>query len=442
VRGFVVAAAVLACACGEVVEPGVENVRVSPATANLVIGERMQLVAETRLAGDVVVTDHVITWTSSDAAVASVGADGLVTAIAPGSATMTATSDDANGSAAVLVTGPVETLSIGPSIAYPMIIGATAQLVVDARDAAGRPVLGRTVTWRSSNPLVASIGSTGVLTAASAGGPVTITAIVDGMGATLTGISAVPGIVTGIDSIASFVDRCPTTDPAFATIQTDFQLRENGVLLAAPTTCSEPFSTMPPTQMTDELIAHQVLRIAYYMSIGTEGKLPWTQLALYPWMKQAIAGINFKTEPGQLYCCDLIEGRRYFSMSRLDDFNRSAKRDWVGLASSLDFFLHEIRHTDGPGHTTGCPAFPNPGPAGCDATYDLSYLGSYGLQYWLNAGWATGFLHIGIRCASPDVTNRYLAAHVSAANSFLDRFVSNAPPPVTSALTYGGPCPP
>jgi hypothetical protein len=445
VRAFVVATviSIVASGCGEVVEPGVESVRVSPATANLVVGEHAQLVAETRLAGDVVVTDRVITWSSADAAVATVGADGVVTAIAPGTAMIVATSDATNGSAAVVVTGPVETVAVGPAIAYPMIVGATAQLTIDARDAAGRPVLGRSVTWSSSNAPVASIGPSGVLTAASEGGPVTITATVDGKSATLTGINAVPGIITGITDIAGFVDGCPTTDPAFATIQADFQLRENGVLLTAPTPCSEPFSTMPATQMTDELIAYQVLRIAYYMSIGTEGKLPWTQLPLYAWMKQAIAGINFKTAPGQLYCCDLIEGRRYFSMSRLDEFNRSYKRDWVGLASSLDFFLHEIRHTDGPGHTTGCPAFPNAGgPLGCDATYDLSYLGSYGVQYWLNAGWATGFLHIGIRCAPPDVATRYLQAHVAAANSFLDRFVTNAPPPVTSALTYGGACPP
>lgn len=433
----------LACGCGEVVEPGVESVRVSPALSNLVVGERVQLVAETRLAGDVVVSDRPITWSTGDSAIATVDADGAVTALAPGAATISATSDGTAGSAVVAVTGPVETVSIGPSIAYPMVVGATAQLVADARDAAGRPVIGRTVTWSSSNAPVASVGPSGVLTAASIGGPVTITATVDGKSATLTGITAVDGIITGIDSIARFADRCPTTDPAFATIQADFQLRENGVLLTAPTTCSEPFSTMPATQMTDELIAYQVLRIAYYMSLGTDGRLPWTTRSLYDWMKAAIAGINFKTEPGQLYCCDLIEGRRYFSMSRLDAFNLSSKREWTGLASSLDFFLHEIRHTDGPGHTTGCPAFPTPGgPAGCDATYDLAFLGSYGVQYWLNAGWATGFLHIGIRCAAPAVADRYLAAHVAAANDFRTRFVSNPPPAVTSALTYGGPCPP
>jgi hypothetical protein len=213
------------------------------------------------------------------------------------------------------------------------------------------------------------------------------------------------------------------------------------VLLAVPTQCSEPFSTMPASQLTDELIAYQVLRIAHYMSQGTEGRLPWTQLSLYAWMKGAIAGINFKTAPGQLYCCDLIEGRRYFSMSRLDDFNRNSKRDWTGLSSSLDFFLHEIRHTDGPGHTNGCPAFPDPmGPFGCDQTYDLAYLGSYGVQYWLHAGWASGYLHIGLRCAAPDVVNRHLAGHVSVADDFRTRFVMNAPPPATSALTYGGAC--
>ncbi|HUQ00937.1 MAG TPA: Ig-like domain-containing protein, partial [Kofleriaceae bacterium] len=336
-------------ACGEVVEPSVETVAVTPPQVNLVAGEQAQLVAETRIAGDVVVADREITWTSSNPAVATVTPDGRVTAVAPGDGvTITATSDGRAGTATIAVTGPVATVTVGPSSLPPMIVGATAQLVADARDAAGRPVPGRRVTWTSSDQDIGRIAATGLLVANGIGGPVTITATVDGVSGTLAGVTTVPGIITGIADMVDFLDRCPTGDPAFATIVQDFQLRENGVLLAAPTQCSEPFSTMPAAQLTDELIAYQVLRTAYYMSTGTEGRLPWTQLSLYAWMKSAIAGINFKTEPGQLYCCDIIEGRRYFSMSRLDDFNRNSKRDWTGLSSSLDFFLHEIRHTDGP----------------------------------------------------------------------------------------------
>src|SRR5262249_6608301 len=80
------------------------------------------------------------------------------------------------------------------------------------------------------------------------------------------------------------------------------------------------------------------------------------------WMKGNVAGINFKTAPGQLYCCDVINGRRYFSTSVQDATQREAKRTWPGIAISLNFFAHEIRHADAgaPGHTNGCPAFPLP----------------------------------------------------------------------------------
>jgi len=432
-----------AMACGEVLPPPVTTVTVTPATANLIEGETLQLAVETRIDANMVVDDRVVDWTSSDPAVASVSSTGLVTAIAPGgTVTITATSEGQSASARVAVTGPVASVKLADVPRWPMIVGATAPLVADLRDANGAAVLGRTVTWTSSDPSVASISTTGAVTAKLVGGAATIRATYNQLFDEAT-VTTAAGIVTGISDIHHFIDRCPDADPAFAMIETDFELRENGVVLATPLACGATYSTTPIAQMADELIAYQVLRLAYYMSDGTAGHLPWTQRPLYEWMKTSIAGINFKTAPGQLYCCDLIDGKRYFSMSRLDDFNRDQKRDWPGLASSLDFFLHEIRHTDGPGHTTGCPAFPSStGPAGCDAMYDLSYLGSYGVQYWLDASWASSYLHIGIDCAPPDVQTRYFNAMVSAANSYIDRFVSAAPPPVTSpTILYGGPCP-
>jgi hypothetical protein len=433
--------AIALASCGDVVPPPVTSVVVSPASAHLVVGESVQLAALPYIYGDHPAGDHPVTWTTSDPAIATVSPSGLVVAVAAGAAvTITATSDGEPGAATVVVTGRVATITVGPTL-LPVIVGATAQLTAELRDAAGTIIVGRTVTWTSSDPAIAAVSADGVMTAQAIGGPVTIAATTDGGHRGELSVTTVDGIITGIADIRGFLDECPTSDPAFATIQADFQLRENGVLLTAPIACSPPFSAVPIAQFSDELIAYQVLRAAYYMSRGTEGRLPWTSRALYDWMKGSIAGINFKTTPGELYCCDQIEGQRYFSMSRLDDFQRDQKRTWPGLASSLDFFLHEIRHTDGPGHVTGCPAFPMPtGPLGCDATYDLNYLGSYGVQYWLNAGWATGFLHIGIECAPAAEAQRYLDAHVAAANDFRTRFVANVPPVVTAGLRYGGPC--
>ena len=79
-------------------------------------------------------------------------------------------------------------------------------------------------------------------------------------------------------------------------------------------------------------------------------------------------------------------------------------------------------------------------PAGCDATYDVNNLGSYGIQYWLFSGWATGRINVGIGCA-PQATAQALASWAaSVANGYPARFITNAPPSITVRSPYGGPC--
>ena len=67
-------------------------VTVAPDKATLIIGvnESIELVATVE---PIVVADRTVTWTSSDETVATVSTDGLVTAVAPGAVTITATSN-------------------------------------------------------------------------------------------------------------------------------------------------------------------------------------------------------------------------------------------------------------------------------------------------------------------------------------------------------------
>ncbi len=250
-------------------------------------------------------------------------------------------------------------------------------------------------------------------------------------------------VITGIRDIRTFLERCPTNDVAYAQIRTDFELRADGQVVTADVPCSEPYSLLPIDQLTDELIALQVLRTAYYMSQGTEGKLPWTEKALYEWMGSNVAGVNLKASPGQRYCCDVIDGKRYIATSRQDAGQREFKRTWPSLAGTLAFYAHEMRHADAgaPAHTTGCPEFPLPtSPLGCDPTYDLNNLSAYGVQYWLHSSWATGYLNIGIGCSPPSTALEYTQANAQEANGFIIRFVSNPAPIVTPTPPYGGPC--
>jgi hypothetical protein len=81
----------------------VATVVLSPDSTALVPQQTLQLDATLRDAGGAVLTGRPIVWNSDPQAVASVSQTGLVTALAPGQATVTATSEGRTGSAVVTV---------------------------------------------------------------------------------------------------------------------------------------------------------------------------------------------------------------------------------------------------------------------------------------------------------------------------------------------------
>jgi len=78
-------------------------VTVSPAAATLRAGATLQLAAATLDASGQPIANQTVTWTSSDAGVATVSVTGLVTAVAEGAATMTATTAGVSGTAEITV---------------------------------------------------------------------------------------------------------------------------------------------------------------------------------------------------------------------------------------------------------------------------------------------------------------------------------------------------
>src|SRR5688572_16664765 len=81
----------------------VASVGVTPATLTLTTGQTQQLTATLRDAGGAVLTGRTITWTTSAPTVATVSSSGLVTAVASGTATITATSEGRSGTATVTI---------------------------------------------------------------------------------------------------------------------------------------------------------------------------------------------------------------------------------------------------------------------------------------------------------------------------------------------------
>jgi uncharacterized protein YjdB len=130
-----------------------------------------------------VLSDRVVTWSSNNTAVATVDANGLVTAVAAGGqVTITATSEGKSGTSSITVTvAPVNTVTVTPPIAT-LVLGVTPtqQLTAVLKDVANNVLSGRLVTWSSSNTAVATVDANGLVTAVAAGGPVTITATSEG----------------------------------------------------------------------------------------------------------------------------------------------------------------------------------------------------------------------------------------------------------------------
>ena len=197
-----VSAWVAACGDATVVPPPPDpprptTVTVSPATAELAaLGATVQLAAEVRDQNGQVMSDAAVTWASSDASVATVAASGLVTAAGNGSTTVTATSGEATGSAAVTVAQVVAEVAVTPAVDT-VVTGDTLRLAASAVDANGHAVAEVTFAWASGDTSVATIDESGLATG-RAPGTAAITATSGGVTGTaqLTVLAPVPTSVT------------------------------------------------------------------------------------------------------------------------------------------------------------------------------------------------------------------------------------------------------
>jgi uncharacterized protein YjdB len=160
----------------------VASISVSPATASLLAGDSLALVATVKAEGGTTLAGRVVTWGSSAPQVASVDEKGLVTAVAAGNAVITASSEGKSATSSVTVTAPAPvvssvTVTLNSSS---LQVGQSTQAVAVVYDAQGKPVPGASVTWSSSNPAVATVGQGGMVTAVG-GGSVSIRAVSGGV---------------------------------------------------------------------------------------------------------------------------------------------------------------------------------------------------------------------------------------------------------------------
>ncbi|MBV9878889.1 MAG: Ig-like domain-containing protein [Gemmatirosa sp.] len=155
-----VATLLAACSGGDDTGPrtaAVARVAVSGASDSLTVGDRRSLVVALTDANGTAVAGRRVTWSSSDAAVATVDTTGVVSALAPGRTTVTAESEGVRGELTVAVRRrPVASLTIDRPVDT-LWLGRTHTLRAQPGAADGSTLTDRTVTWTSADTALLAI---------------------------------------------------------------------------------------------------------------------------------------------------------------------------------------------------------------------------------------------------------------------------------------------
>ncbi|MES2522672.1 MAG: Ig-like domain-containing protein [Gemmatimonadota bacterium] len=195
----VLLAAASISACGDSATTGtrsVNEVSVTPSVATLNVGTTLVLDARATNSAGVPVDSLGVFWSTSDSTVAAVSSRGVVSALRAGQALIAATTLGKSATATIRVNGgsqaapppqpsqptqPAAVATVTVSLASGTVkeddkVQATAVL----RAANGTVLTGRTVTWSTSAASLATVTSTGIVTAKRTG-TVTIIATSEGV---------------------------------------------------------------------------------------------------------------------------------------------------------------------------------------------------------------------------------------------------------------------
>ncbi|HEV2735969.1 MAG TPA: Ig-like domain-containing protein, partial [Longimicrobiaceae bacterium] len=188
----------------------VAAISVSPTAPVVQEGATQQMTAAASDANGNPIPGTAFAWASSNTPVATVDAAGVGRAVAAGVSYLTASAGGKTGTATLTVNAPpaptaVASVSVTPGSAA-LVVGGGALLTASARDAAGNVLTGRAVVWSTSNPAVATVSASGMVTGVAVGSA-TITATVEGKtGTASVTVSADPAMTAARISVSPRAD--------------------------------------------------------------------------------------------------------------------------------------------------------------------------------------------------------------------------------------------
>ena len=124
----------------------VRQVVVEPGAASMQVGDRVTYSARALDEHGQDIEGRNVEWSTTDEALATVSADGVVTGLSAGTVSVRAIIDGKTGATSLLVlAAPVATIEIQPAPVN-LVLGESRKLVAIARDSVGRVLTGRTTT--------------------------------------------------------------------------------------------------------------------------------------------------------------------------------------------------------------------------------------------------------------------------------------------------------
>ena len=164
---------------GSKADTPVRALTLSQRNADLTVGSTVKLTASGG--------ESIVSFSSSNEAVATVSADGTVKAVGEGSAVVTAKAGDLTASCSVAVKGTEQTdVPATNTLFLQSSGGLTGQFSMNPGETASVEVVGSSapVTWSSSDSQIATVDASGIVTGVSSGLAI-ITAVVDGQTLTI-----------------------------------------------------------------------------------------------------------------------------------------------------------------------------------------------------------------------------------------------------------------